>query len=215
MNADALMAALTAARGEGERLAILAAQVVELTREVDTQRADLDTLTANASESRVDRTRYRDQLTSLADMMLALGERVGKVERGLSSISRLYEQQEEMARLRHNEVLHALGIAARDSAAKGTTLAVTSDTLATTTDRVAATESGLVRVTRMVGISGTVVAVVHLVLNFIAQNIVWRVDRHATRSPSPPVLAASAPAASGPRPPVPGDPGAGEPDPHP
>lgn len=204
MDADALLAALAAARGEGERQTLLVAQIVELTREVDTQRGDLDTLLANASESRVERTRYRDHLTSLADMMLALGERVGKLERGLASITRLYEAQEETGRLRHAEVMHALGVAARDTEAKGTALA-------TTTERVAAAESSLVRITRMVGLSGTALAALHLILNFLATHVVWRAERYARlQSGGGPAVAASAPAPGGGAGAGAGDPGAGE-----
>jgi hypothetical protein len=207
MDADTLAAALGAASGDGERVAILATYVVEMAREQETQRreqetqrGELDTLTANASESRVERTRHKDALANLADMMLALGERVGKVERGQASLTRHFEALEETHRLRHAEIMHALGVAARDTTARGTALA-------TTAERVAVAESSLVRVTKMVGLSGTALAALHLILNFLSTHVIWRAERYARDATrSGPAVAAS-PSSSG----SPGGPGAGHP----
>lgn len=129
--------------------------------------ARLDAVDAEHANSRSERQGHRNTLVDLGDMMLGLGERVGKLERGMATLSQRADAQEELARLRHNEVMAALTVAARDTTAKG--------------QRLDANESGLARAWRSWGWQTTILAIVSILANVAAANI-WRLDRHERTS---------------------------------
>jgi len=122
--------------------------------------ARLDAVDRDHAASRDERRAQHTALAHLGDLILALGQRVGKVERAVDA-------QDELARLRHAEVMAALGVAARDATAKG--------------ERLATAETGLAKVAKAVGVSTTIITVVGLLLNFLSQHV-WRLDRHGQRT---------------------------------
>lgn len=129
--------------------------------------ARLDAVDADHAQSRSERQSHYNTLVDLGDMMLGLGERVGKLERGMATLSQRADSQEELARLRHNEVMAALVVAAKDTTAKGARL----DTH----------ESGLARAWRSWGWQTTILAIVSILANVAAANL-WRLDRHERTS---------------------------------
>ena len=154
----ALRDEMAALRGE---VAVLRAE------EIAALRARVDVVDNDHAHSRDERQSHKNNVMALADMMLALGERVGKVERGMTTLGQRAESQEELARLRHAEIMAMFQVAARDGTAKG--------------ERLATAETGLAKVAKAAGLSTTVIAVVGLLLNFLSQHL-WRLDRHGQRT---------------------------------
>ena len=173
-----------------DREADLLAEVTELRAMLSAMESRLVAVEDDRQHSRQQRASHHQTIGNLADLMLAFGERVGKVERSVDTLTRRADAQEELDRLRHNELVAMLSVAARDGTAKG--------------ERLATAETGLAKVAKAVGLSTTVITVVGLFLNFLSQHV-WRLDRYA-RNPSNPAMAASAPAASPGASPVPGRP---------
>lgn len=89
-------------------------------------------LEAAQARSQIEREAQAKQLAFASDLVLDLGRRLAVVERHLG-------EQEELARLRHTELLHALQVAARDTEAKGA--------------RLAEGEAGLARAWRLWGVA--------------------------------------------------------------
>lgn len=122
--------------------------------------ARLDAVDRDHAASRDERRAQHTALAHIGDLMLALGQRVGKVERAVDA-------QDELARLRHAEVMAALGVAARDTTAKG--------------QRLDTNESSLARAWRSWGWQTTILAIVSILANVAAANL-WRLDRHERTS---------------------------------
>jgi len=141
------------------------ARLDDLELRVAALEAESARVSAAQEASRVERDAARHHLAFTADTVLALGERVGKLERSVSSLERRFDATDELDRLRHVEVMSALQIAARDSTAKGA--------------RLDDAESGLARAWRLWGWQTTLIVIATSVANIAAQNVwrIWHVPR--------------------------------------
>jgi len=144
------------------------ARLDDLELRVTALEAESARVAAAQEASRVERDAARHHLAFTADTVLALGERVGRLERSVSSLERRFDATDEMDRLRHVEVMAALQVAARDSTAKGA--------------RLDEAESGLARAWRLWGWQTTLIVIATSVANVAAQNVwrIWYVPRTGT-----------------------------------